>query len=40
MVFSIGAVTLALFMARLLLGGRKRRMRLQPAAEPTLVAAE
>jgi nitric oxide reductase subunit B len=40
MVFSVGAVTLALFMARLLMGGWRGRVRLQPAAEPALIPAE
>jgi nitric oxide reductase subunit B len=40
MVFSVGAVTLALFMARLLIGKGRRRARFQPVTEPALVPAE
>jgi nitric oxide reductase subunit B len=40
MVFSVGAVTLALFMARLLVGKWRGRVRFQPITEPALVPAE
>jgi len=40
MVFSVGAVTLALFMARLLVGKWGGRVRFQPITEPALVPAE
>jgi nitric oxide reductase subunit B len=40
MVFSVGAVTLALFMARLLVGKWRGRVRFQPITEAALVPAE
>ena len=39
-VFSVGAITLALFMLRLFLGGIRLRPQLRPLAEPPLVPAE